>query len=76
MTIRHLRQPKGELPVLGDLGTDRRPSGMLAFLRWSPTNELGSISEGGSLSEGPIPNKSVVLIGALLFVCLVPYVGN
>ena len=48
--------PEGELPGLGDLGSDRRPSGMLAFLRWSPANELGSISEGGSLSEGPITN--------------------
>ena len=31
----------------GDLASDRRPSGVVAFLRWSPANELGNISEGG-----------------------------
>ena len=34
--------------VWGDLVSDRRPSGVLLFLRWSPANELGSISEGGN----------------------------
>ena len=37
------------LPTLawGDPAIDRRPSGVLAFLRWSPANELGSIFDGG-----------------------------
>ena len=29
-----------------DPASDRRPSGVLAFLRWSPANELGSVSDG------------------------------
>ena len=39
--------PKVGSLACGDLASDRRPSGVLAFLRWSPANELGSISEGG-----------------------------
>ena len=42
-----LGPPKVSSLAWGDLASDRRPSGVLAFLRWSPANELGSISEGG-----------------------------
>ena len=39
--------PKVGFLALGDLASDGRPSGVLAFFRWSPANELGSVSEGG-----------------------------
>jgi len=39
--------PKVSSLAWGDLASDRRPSGVLAFVRWSPANELWSISEGG-----------------------------
>ena len=39
--------PKVGSQAWGDPASDRRPSGVLAFLHWSPANELGSISEGG-----------------------------
>jgi len=39
--------PKVSSLAWGDLASDRRPLGVLAFLHWSPANELGSISEGG-----------------------------
>ena len=38
--------PKVGSLAWGDLASDRRHSGVLAFLRWSPANELGRISEG------------------------------
>ena len=39
--------PKVSSLAWGDLASDRRSSGVLVFLRWSPANELGSIFEGG-----------------------------
>ena len=41
----------------GDPASDRRPSGVLAFLRWSPANELGSISEDGGLTRRSNPQQ-------------------
>ena len=39
--------PKVGSLAWGDLANDGRPSGVLAFLRWRPANELGSVFEGG-----------------------------
>ena len=39
--------PKVGSLVWGDLASDGRPSGVLAFFRWSPAIELGSVFEGG-----------------------------
>ena len=39
--------PKVGSLAWGDLVSDCRPSGVLAFLRWSAANELGSIFDGG-----------------------------
>ena len=46
--------PKVGSLACGDLASDRHPSGVLAFLCWSPTNELESISKDESPSKGPI----------------------